>query len=367
MPVPVAVAASIPQYPRVPVTREDLEYAGLPIIDLSMADTYEGRVELAKDVTKAMTTIGFFYIINHGLTQAQNDRMFDIANVAFDHVSEEEKQIYTTSFEKTGQYIGYKPRQQWHIKGGVSDQIEQYNMDHDIMKDEHPKPLRPFLSEMDAFSRHCHFHVVHSILRLLAIGLELPDEEALVNVHQFSEDNESAARFMKYYPRTDDEEFKTDGVWLKGHTDIGSISVLWSQPISALQILGQDGKWRWIRHIDNALVINAGDVMEFLSGGYYKATIHRVVQPPADQRGYERLGVFYFCKADDNIKLVPFAESPVLQRVGIKRLCDDEVAPTMLEWRKSRTAGYGVTDLKLNAKTGHEEETVEGVLVTHYN
>ena len=40
--------------------------------------------------------------------------------------------------------------------------------------------------------------------------------------------------------------------------------------------------------------------MEFLSGGYYKATIHRVVQPPVDQRGYERLGVFYFCKADDD-------------------------------------------------------------------
>ena len=114
-------------------------------------------------------------------------------------------------------------------------------------------------------------------------------------------------------------------------------------------------------------VINAGDVMEFLSGGFYKATIHRVVQPPADQRGYERLGVFYFCKADDNLKLVPFSESPVLQRVGIKRLCEDKDAPTMLEWRKSRTAGYGVAELKLNSNSGHEEEVVEGVLVTHYN
>lgn len=36
--------------------------------------------------------------------------------------------------------------------------------------------------------------------------------------------------------------------------DIGTISILWSQPISALQILSPDGKWRWIKHIDNALV-----------------------------------------------------------------------------------------------------------------
>ena len=58
-----------------------------------------------------------------------------------------------------------------------------------------------------------------------------------------------------------------------------------------------------------------------LSGGYYKATIHRVFQPPADQRGYTRLGLFYFGYGNDDVKLVPFAESPVLQRVGIKRKC----------------------------------------------
>lgn len=37
-------------------------------------------------------------------------------------------------------------------------------------------------------------------------------------------------------------------------SDIGTITILWSQPISALQILSPDGKWRWIKHIDNALV-----------------------------------------------------------------------------------------------------------------
>ena len=36
--------------------------------------------------------------------------------------------------------------------------------------------------------------------------------------------------------------------------DIGTITILWSQPVSALQIMSPDGKWRWVRHIDNALV-----------------------------------------------------------------------------------------------------------------
>jgi len=185
-------------------------------------------------------------------------------------------------------------------------------------------------------------------------------------MHGFEDDNETSLRFMKYYPRSEDEEVITQNVWLKGHTDIGSVSILWSQPISALQILSPDGKWRWIRHIDNALVINAGDVMEFLSGGFYQATIHRVIQPPADQRGCARVGVFYFAKANDDVKLVPFAESPVLQKHGIKRLCDDEVAPTMGQWRLSRTAAYGVTELQMK-DNGIEEEVIENVVVKHYN
>lgn len=168
-------------------------------------------------------------------------------------------------------------------------------------------------------------------------------------------------------------------------TDFGSISILWSQPISALQILCSDDKWRWVKHIDNALVsaatfqqlisiltfrtlqvVNAGDAMEFLSGGFYKATIHRVIQPPVDQRGLDRLGAFYFGFPDDDVKLVPFSESPVLQREGIRRRFEDADAPTMEMWRKSRATSYGYVELK-KRDDRIEEEIVNGIVVNHYN
>ncbi|KAJ6454504.1 hypothetical protein C8R47DRAFT_1228655 [Mycena vitilis] len=157
--------------------------------------------------------------------------------------------------------------------------------------------------------------------RLLALGLELPED----TMHGYSSVGETYVRFMKYYPRSQDDELKTKNVWLKGHTDFGTITVLYSQPVAALQILAQDGKWKWIKHIENALVINAGDALEFLSGGRYRATIHRVVQPPADQQSYTRLGLFYFAMTDDAVKLAPLAESPILQRVGIVRRCESRL------------------------------------------
>ncbi|KAL6302299.1 Clavaminate synthase-like protein [Sparassis latifolia] len=338
-------------------TKENLDYADLAVIDLSKAHTPEGRALLAIELCDAIAAQGFFYAINHGYTQAQNDRMFDIANVPFS-LADEEKRLYTGNVKESGTYQGFKPRQLWHIDGGVHDQVEHYNINRDVTKRQHPKAMRPFLPEIEAFAQFNHYSVVHTILRLLALGLGLP-EDTLVDQHNFSAAGESSVRFMNYYPRTGDEETKTNNVWLKGHTDIGSITVLWSQPIAGLQILSPDGKWRWIKHIDNALVINAGDALELLSGGAYKATIHRVVQPPPDQCACPRLGVFYFAMPDDGVCLVPHARSSVGggERVG---------APTMEAWRKGRTAAYGLVPLRRRAD-GVEEETVEGVVVRHYN
>ncbi|KAF8153283.1 Clavaminate synthase-like protein [Crassisporium funariophilum] len=365
--MPGLTCPDTPPYVHAPSTQASLDYADLPVVDLSTSGTLEGRLALAREVRDAMLEHGFFYVINHGYTPTQNERIFDIADVPFARVSDEEKQTYVAKMKADGSYQGYKPRQYWHIDNGVRDQLEHYNINRDVTKREHPLPLRPFLPELEAFARHNHENVLHPVLRLLALGMELP-EDTFVDMHGYSAVGETYVRFMKYYPRTEEEEIKTKNVWLKGHTDFGTITILYSQPVAALQILAKNGSWKWVRHIENALVINAGDALEFLSGGYYRATIHRVVQPPADQQNYTRLGAFYFAMTDDDVKLTPLTESPVLQRIGITRGLDKANAPTMEEWRKGRTAAYGQTELKpAKGGKGVEEEIINGVLVKHYS
>ena len=36
--------------------------------------------------------------------------------------------------------------------------------------------------------------------------------------------------------------------------DHTSFTAIWSQPVTALQIKDWDGQWRYVRHVDNALV-----------------------------------------------------------------------------------------------------------------
>ena len=106
--------------------------------------------------------------------------------------------------------------------------------------------------------------------------------------------------------------------------------------------------------------------MEFLSGGYYRPTIHRVVQPPSDQRGYPRLGAFFFAVPDDDVKLVPITDSPILQRHGIQRRFKDEDAPFAREYGSGRIKAYGKSKLT-KTDSGVEQEMIGKVLVTHYN
>lgn len=106
--------------------------------------------------------------------------------------------------------------------------------------------------------------------------------------------------------------------------------------------------------------------MEFLTGMYFKGTVHRVVQPPVDQRLLTRRSIIYFGFINDNLRLLPLEASPLLQRVGIIRRCTDELAPTMEEWRKGRISAYGQTTLKEGQEKGVQEEMIKDVLVKHY-
>ncbi|EIW79584.1 Clavaminate synthase-like protein [Coniophora puteana RWD-64-598 SS2] len=363
--MPSLTLPRVPHYQPPPPTKQELPYADLAIIDLSKASTPEGRASLSGEVKNALLTHGFFYVVNHGLPQPKTERMFDIADVPMSYVSDEEKQALHGRSHETGVYQGYKPRQYWHLDAGVRDQQEHYNVGRHVRDFKQPEAFGPYLPEVQAFVDHNHFNIFHPLLRVIALGLELP-EETLVNLHGYDDPNSTYLRFQKYFPRTEDDEAKTNNVWMKGHKDIGSITLLWSQPVSALQILTAEG-WRWIKHIENALIINAGDTLEFLTGGFYKGTIHRVIQPPVDQRGYTRLGMIYFCYANDDVRLVPLVESPVLQRAMLQPKCDPAVAPTMKEWRLSRILSYGATELRQGKEKATEEEDVHGIVVKHYN
>jgi isopenicillin N synthase-like dioxygenase len=114
---------------------------------------------------------------------------------------------------------------------------------------------------------------------------------------------------------------------------------LFSQPVSALQVLDHnDGIYKWVEHVPKALIVNFGEALELLTGGLFKATIHRVVQPPHDQRHLRRIGVIYFSRPADDRTLIPIENSPLLKRLGADKPPEERVF-CMAEYLDARKHG----------------------------
>jgi isopenicillin N synthase-like dioxygenase len=59
-----------------------------------------------------------------------------------------------------------------------------------------------------------------------------------------------------------------------GHTDIGSVTYLYANPVASLQVYTREG-WQYVAYIPNSIVVNMGDAMEFITQGRMNATLHR--------------------------------------------------------------------------------------------
>ncbi|KAF4969110.1 hypothetical protein FZEAL_10286 [Fusarium zealandicum] len=337
-------------YTYVPETTEDLDWADLANVDLSKYGTKEGNDELARILINAVRSKGFFYVTNFDIPQADIDRQFALGD-AFYKLPLEEKLKYVPNLD-AGDYNGYRPAGRRLLSGGVKEKTEVWNM---ATKDGHitqslPSLITSHLGEVEAFAKDLHDKVLDPLLHLTALALGI-DEDFFVKLHKWGTHNESHLRYMKYSKFSPQEiEALEDGMWSKGHTDLGSYTLLFRQPVAGLQIKDQEtGGWKWAKPLDGSLTVNAGDALSFLTGGYIKSTIHRVSVPPKDQRDVDRLGILYFSRAQNDLVLNT-VDSDVLKHEGHTKNefeAGGHPVPTMEEftirkqtWQQKRVGTY---------------------------
>ncbi|KIJ34122.1 hypothetical protein M422DRAFT_182469 [Sphaerobolus stellatus SS14] len=353
----------LPPFIPPPPTNEEVEWADILTVDLSLYDTH--KEELVEIVGKALQRDGFFYVVGHDIAVETLQRQFDIGQHTFDGVSQAEKEEHHAPIKEQGTFRGYKLQRFWELKDGVRDRIEHYNFYQNEIDPitRHPKPLQPFVDEVKTFLAETRQKILSRVCNLIDVVLGLP-EGHLWSIHETPEGikGNDLLRYMIYDPLTPDEAAKTNGVMLNGHTDFNSISCLISQPITALQVLMPDNVWRYVKHKDGAYVINVGDQLSFMSGGILKGTMHRVVRPPHDQIHYRRLGIFHFAHFIDGIPLNLFDFEKV-HREGHQFF--EGVAPTSDEWEKNRIKSYGTSEFIRGEE--YDIEILNGIHLRHYH
>ncbi|PWN41945.1 Clavaminate synthase-like protein [Ceraceosorus guamensis] len=370
-----------PWIPPKPTTATDLEWAPLNTLDLSLikGDNFdEIPTSLVENVGQSFNRDGFMYAENHGWSHDQVLRQFAIGQAAFNIVSDEDKVKYKADMINKGSFVGFKPAGHWKSgDAAVADRIEQLNFGTQSFSQEarqrlYPQSIQHLIPEIDDFNHFNHDVVLRKVLNVLSLVLKLP-VDTLWNLSNDASQGLDLLRYALYHTPEEKDDKALGGVRLQGHTDFNSVSILWSQPITSLEVLMPDNQWRLVKHRDNAIVLNLGDAMQFLSGGFLKPTIHRVVAPPADQAHYERLGVFFFGLFNDNVPLEPLTDSPIVQKaLGGKDLWAETRAagkniPTAGDWERERVRRYGQGGVK-KGKNGevHKHEEFAGQKIYEY-
>jgi len=141
-----------------------------------------------------------------------------------------------------------------------------------------PTLLPGFRAFMLSFQSSC-WDVAQDILRALALGLGLPDEDSLLKYHAQGENELS----LRHYPAVHEDAVRSGELdRLGAHTDVDSFTLLWQDGLGGLEVRDSGGRWVDVRPVEGALVMNIGDVLPSWSNDFLISTLHRVHLPPLD-------------------------------------------------------------------------------------
>lgn len=262
--------------------------ANLPVIDMSPFVSGVGNKDyIARAVAEACQHDGFFYIVGHGIDSALQNDLEEQCRVFFALPAEEKMNI---SMEHAGRaWRGYFPIG-GELTSGKPDIKEGLYFGSELGS-EHPHvrsgtpmfganlfPQLPgfrdvVLKYIDAMTA-----LGHSVLEAVSLSLEL---DARYFNEKYTSDPLILFRIF-HYPRCEET---TESWGVGAHTDYGLLTLLKQDDVGGLQIKRGD-QWIDATPLPNTFVVNIGDMLDRISGGHYKSTLHRVLPAPRNRLSF---------------------------------------------------------------------------------
>jgi isopenicillin N synthase-like dioxygenase len=126
--------------------------------------------------------------------------------------------------------------------------------------------LPGFRSLVERFQREMGTIADH-LMAAMSVGLGLDADH--LDRH-FGERRMSLVKLIHYPPTPAGE------AGVNAHHDAGFLTLLWQHGIPGLQVENQDGEWIDVP-VDDAIIVNLGEMLQSMTGNYFVATNHRVI------------------------------------------------------------------------------------------
>ena len=276
----------------------------IPVIDLGpyLAGEPGAMERTAKELRFALTEIGFYFIVNHGVPEAQIREAYRQA--ARFHALPLDKKMDVRIDRHN---VGYLPMSGDTLRTSTVQTVTKANLNEAFfvardLPDDHPDVIadRTFRSanrwpaDLPGFREAIVAYndtlerLVLKLIRLYAVALDLP---AAYFDDPFR-DFQYKLR-MTHYPPHDgpvDDDFG-----IAPHTDTSFLTLLAPNDVAGLSIRTQSGQWIDAPALPGAYVVNGGQMLQRWTNDFFLATAHRAV----NRSGGERYALAYFC--DSNI------------------------------------------------------------------
>ncbi len=267
----------------------------VPVIDVSPLVQGSGdRQAVATQLHTACRESGFFYVRGHGINEELIRRLYALSVDFFAQPEAEKMKIHMTLGGKA--WRGFFPVGE-ELTSGKPDQKEGIYFGTELGPND-PRvqaglpmhgvnlfPAQPpgladtVLAYIDALTQ-----LGHQLMTGIALSLGLPESYF---ADRYTRDPLTLFRIF-HYPSTSPEERET--TWGVGeHTDYGMLTMLLQDQVGGLQVRSA-GQWIEAPYLEGTFVCNIGDMLDRMTGGYYRSTPHRV----RNQSGRSRLSFPFF-------------------------------------------------------------------------
>lgn len=279
----------------------------VPVIDIS-AYVRDGsqaeRAAVAAALNHAASTVGFMQVVGHGIPTAATEGLKDAIDSFFGLELEAKKEYIVTGANR-----GYTAPKSESLAlslgvekpGMMNDFFEAYNVgveagsfpDLDLDESDYGLNVWPALDgwreAIETYFGEAQ-RVAHTLTTIFAdaLGLE-PGFFAQITDHSID------VLRMNNYALPDGTVSPTDDlIGMSEHTDYGIVTVLWADQVAGLEVLDTAGHWHGVSPIDDALLINLGDVTGRLTNDNWMSTLHRVKPPVVNGSVKRRRSAAFF-------------------------------------------------------------------------
>ena len=133
-------------------------------------------------------------------------------------------------------------------------------------------------------------------------------------------------RILHYPPLRGDEP--EGSVRAAAHQDINMITVLPASNEPGLQVRDLSGKWHDVPCDPGSVAINAGDMLDYATGGYFPSTTHQVTNPTGEAATRSRVSTPLFLHPADDVVVAKGTTAFEFLRDRIKQIAGVELQKT---------------------------------------